>query len=119
MENTRKLFISNLKKFRNARGLTQAELAEKIELSLSGYAQIEYGTNWPSDKTLGMLAEKLRVSLSDLFASENEAEKEPTREELIYGILVGLPALDDDELSGILSLVTAATNSRPGGSRSS
>lgn len=97
------MFISNLKRLRNARGLTQAELAEKVEISLSGYAQIEYGTSWPTPKTMGALAEKLGVTEADFFKAEND--ERVSREGLIATIVVTLGSLDDDELRTVLATI--------------
>lgn len=107
MEKTRKLFISNLKKIRNAKGLTQAGLAELIEISLSGYAQIEYGTNWPTPKTLGLLAEKLKVSVSEFFRSDEEEDQPLTRSETLARIITILPTLNDEELGAVLASIEA------------
>lgn len=41
-----------LKEFRKNKGLTQAEMAEKLDLSLSHYKSIELGTHDPSIKLL-------------------------------------------------------------------
>lgn len=107
MEKTRKLFISNLKRLRNARGLTQAKIAELIEISLSGYAQIEYGTSWPTPKTLGLLAEKLGVSESDFFKNDDEGSKDESRSELIAALISIIPTLDDEELGAVLDAARA------------
>jgi transcriptional regulator with XRE-family HTH domain len=109
VENTRKLFTENLKKIRNAKGLTQAKLAELTEISLSGYAKIEYGESWPTPGTMGLLAEKLGVNEADFFQKD---EREPSRAELLASILLLLPSLNDSELRSVLTHITNAPSRR-------
>jgi len=60
------LIISNLKRLRSARGLTQQELAEKAEMSRAGYRNIETGKTSPRSSTLEALADALDVQLQEL-----------------------------------------------------
>lgn len=57
-----------LRAHRLERGLSQAELAEKIDRSIEAVSNIERGISVPNDATLQRLARVLEVSIDDLFA---------------------------------------------------
>jgi transcriptional regulator with XRE-family HTH domain len=67
MTKTRKTFSRNLKKIRQARGLTQEQLAENLGISVR-YVQTLEGKNTPNVKldTLEVLAKALKVKPTDL-----------------------------------------------------
>jgi transcriptional regulator with XRE-family HTH domain len=70
-----------LKQLREAKGLTQVELAIKAGLSPSNVAQIEQGQRPdPRVSTVAALAQALGVDIGDLFPPElpAEAEEPPT-----------------------------------------
>ena len=52
---------------RKARGLTQQQLAEKLDVSLVSIAYIETGKRWPRLATLHRIVDCLGVSLGELF----------------------------------------------------
>ena len=57
----------NLKYYRNAAGLTQEQLAEKIESNKSTISELENGRFRPGIDLAQDLADALGVSLFDLF----------------------------------------------------
>lgn len=56
----------NIKARRKAMGLTQQELAEKIDMSLNFIGKIEVAFSKPSLETLIQIAEVLNTTVSDL-----------------------------------------------------
>ena len=66
--------MSELKKIRETKNLTQEELAEKSGISVRTIQRIEAGTT-PKGYTLKTLAESLEVSENDLFTSETIKEE--------------------------------------------
>lgn len=64
----RKLFSKNLKRLRNRKGLTQEELAEKLDISVRYVQQLE-GINCPNVKidTIAVLAKALGARFVDFF----------------------------------------------------
>lgn len=66
--------MSELKKIREKRNLTQEELAEKSGISVRTIQRIEAGTT-PKGYTLKTLAESLEVSENDLLISETIKEE--------------------------------------------
>lgn len=59
-----------LKEFREVRGLTQQEMADKLFISRVSYAQYEIGKYEPSLETLVKISEILNVSLDDLLGNK-------------------------------------------------
>lgn len=64
-------FAERLKTARQAAGLTQAELAEKIGVKRSTYGQFEQGRNEPNVSTLPALARELNISVEWLLGMKN------------------------------------------------
>jgi transcriptional regulator with XRE-family HTH domain len=56
-----------LKKARQELGLTQAEVAEAVELHVNYYARVERGEETPSMKTFKAIFKVLKVKSSDIF----------------------------------------------------
>ena len=61
-----KLLGQNIKKYREAKGLTQNELAEKVDLSREYIADIERGLKNISLRKLYIIADTLNIRCSDL-----------------------------------------------------
>ncbi|MDF9626150.1 helix-turn-helix transcriptional regulator [Bacillus cereus] len=59
-------FGENLKKFRNARTLTQAEFGEKVQLSRSQISNLETGFNEPDLGSLDRIASFFDISVDTL-----------------------------------------------------
>jgi transcriptional regulator with XRE-family HTH domain len=62
----RDIFASNLRRLRNAKGLSQDDLAYDSGISRSYLSQIEKGTFYASLRVIGRLAESLAVEPADL-----------------------------------------------------
>jgi transcriptional regulator with XRE-family HTH domain len=71
MDNT--LFLKdNLKRRRKNADLTQAELAEIVDISVRGYQKYEQGISTPSPEKLSSLARALKCEVSDLYENPNK-----------------------------------------------
>lgn len=66
MSKTSEKFGKSLQKARKTRGLTQEELAEKLDISRSYMGHLEQGLKNPSFELLQKLAKHLKVKASDL-----------------------------------------------------
>lgn len=55
----REIFATNLRRLRNAKGLSQDELAHEAEISRSYLSQLEKGSFYVSIKIIGKLAKTL------------------------------------------------------------
>lgn len=62
-----KAFGKRVAEVRKSRGVTQQELAERINMSVVAIAYIETGKRWARLGTLNKIANSLKVSVADLF----------------------------------------------------
>lgn len=62
-----KAFGKRIAEIRRKRGLTQEQLAELADMTTLSLSYIEQGRRWPRLVTLHKLADRLNVSISDLF----------------------------------------------------
>jgi transcriptional regulator with XRE-family HTH domain len=69
MDNIRETFAKNLRENRRKCGLTQAQLAEKAEVSTHYIALIELARNIPKVETIERLANALNCEIYELFIS--------------------------------------------------
>ena len=67
----RKNFSEKLKELRKARGMTQREVAEKIDVSISMYSKYEQGLNYPSEVTLLSLTNFFNVSINEFIFKDS------------------------------------------------
>lgn len=70
-EELRKILSNNIREFRKDLHLTQEQLAENSDISLSYLADIEHCKTWISDKTLLKLAKSLHKKPFELLAEQN------------------------------------------------
>lgn len=62
-----KAFGRGLAAVRKSKGLTQRQLAEKVDMSVVTIAYLETGERWAKITTLEKLAKNLGVRIADLF----------------------------------------------------
>jgi len=82
MDNKKKLGI-RIKELRKQRGLTQEQVAEKIQLEQNTISVIESGRNFPTLVTLEKIANVLQVDLSDFFNYETSEDTEVIKKSLL------------------------------------
>jgi len=70
-----KIIGENLKVLRKTLGITQLEAAERIDISVSGYREIERGNANPTLRTLELIAKGLDVPPLALLKNSMEEEK--------------------------------------------
>jgi len=70
MTNIRDVIANNLKKFRQARGWSQAYLAEKTETSTNYIGMLENSVKFPSSEMIQKLAYALGIDPTELFTKE-------------------------------------------------
>ena len=66
----RSLFSQNIKRYRHRKGWSQAQLAEKIEISTNYLSDIERKRGWVSPFSLAKLANALEIDVFELFKPE-------------------------------------------------
>ncbi|GHV90899.1 hypothetical protein AGMMS50268_14020 [Spirochaetia bacterium] len=70
MTNIRDIVAKNMKAYRNALGLSQAKLAEKVETSTHYIGMIETKIKFPSPEMLERIAKALGIDTIALFSKE-------------------------------------------------
>ena len=88
MAGIREILARNLRENRKRLGITQAELAEKADISTNFVAMIELQHKFPAPETLERLAAALGIGTSELFAVQ--ASPEEAMERLQQAILSDL-----------------------------
>lgn len=78
----RKFIAKKIKEYRLKRGLTQAELAEKIDISTKQISRIELGDFYPSLSTFFKIIEILNINMSN-FVIDTPQDNNRTRVKLI------------------------------------
>ncbi|HAX91384.1 MAG TPA: XRE family transcriptional regulator [Rhodospirillaceae bacterium] len=68
----RETFAANLRRIRNAKGLSQDDLAYEAEISRSYLSQIEKGSFHVSLKIIGRLSEALGVEPAEFLKSQKQ-----------------------------------------------
>jgi transcriptional regulator with XRE-family HTH domain len=66
----RAVLSMNLKRYRNRRKFTQAEFAEKVNISIPFLSDIENGKKWVSPATLVKMATVLKIDAYELLKPE-------------------------------------------------
>jgi len=67
----RAVLSQNIRNFRSYRSLSQAEFAEKIDISVPFLSDIENGKKWGSPATLIKIADALNIEVYELFKPDN------------------------------------------------
>lgn len=96
-EELRITLAKNIKKYRAQKGMSQAMLAEKADISLPFISSIEQSTKWPYPDTLAQIASALEIEVADLFITQ---EREQNNKDQAISLLKSLvenqkKALDD------------------------
>tara|TARA_E500000305_G_scaffold110195_1_gene117393 strand:- start:41 stop:382 length:342 start_codon:yes stop_codon:yes gene_type:complete len=95
-----------IRAFRKQQGLTQEQLAERIERTSDAISQLERGINLPGFDTLERLSEALDVPIAAFFESFGESgEGNKHRQRLIAELLASVARLSDQDLDRLLNVV--------------
>jgi transcriptional regulator with XRE-family HTH domain len=70
----KRIFIQNMKKFREREGISQMNLAEQCDTDASYIGQIEIGIRFPSMSLIGKIADALEVEPYRLFMENQGPE---------------------------------------------
>ncbi|MDR1786035.1 MAG: helix-turn-helix domain-containing protein [Spirochaetaceae bacterium] len=76
-EELRSVLSRNIKLFREHRGWSQADLAEKAGISIPFLSDIERGNKWPYPGTLANIAKAFEVDVFELFRRVGAATGPP------------------------------------------
>ena len=102
--NIKKQLGTKIKRVRQKQGLTQEQLAEKIDIATRTLCGIENGENFLTADTLEKIIDVLNVSSADLFAFDHIKPQE----ELVNEIISDIQNLKDREkIETIYKLIKA------------
>lgn len=107
-------FGENLKKFRNARSLTQADLGNKVQLSRSQISNLETSFNEPDLESLDRIASFFNVSIDTLMGRKfttNEKQLEDVLDE-IQTVFAGLDESQREQFCKQLKFYTQFLNEK-------
>ena len=91
-----------IKEIRKLNNLTQAELAEKINVDSKYISRLETGTSIASISTLIKISKVLNVELSDIFTVESLQKKK----KIIELINIKLNKINIKELKAVLDIIS-------------
>jgi transcriptional regulator with XRE-family HTH domain len=74
MESIRDILAKNMKEHRRKRGLTQAKLAEKADITTQYIAMIEVSRKFPTPEMLERIAGALEIETYQLFSADPSLE---------------------------------------------
>jgi transcriptional regulator with XRE-family HTH domain len=94
-----------LKKVREAKGLSQKELAGLLDMPQPQYSRIESGKTDPSFTTISKIANALNISLSELFRADEIFDDVNTYDKTLIEKLQNLDSLNEDEKKSIYTLI--------------
>ncbi|MCA0170827.1 helix-turn-helix domain-containing protein [Bacillus sp. RAR_GA_16] len=66
------IYGRRIRAFRKLKGYTQEQLAREIGVSVSVLGEIERGNRKPTTEFMQLVAEKLKISLEELFPLEHK-----------------------------------------------
>ena len=75
--NLRYILSANLRRYRNYRKFSQAELAEKLDISVPFLSDIENGKKWVSPHTLAKMADVFNIEAYELLKPEESIPDNP------------------------------------------
>lgn len=105
--NIKKQLGSKIKRLRQKRGLTQEQLAERIEIAPRTLSGIENGENFLTAETLEKVVDALNVSGAELFAFDHIKPQD----ELISEIVADVQNLKDrNKIETIYKIIKATIN---------
>jgi len=96
---------STLKKVREAKGLSQKELAGLLDMPQPQYSRIEGGKTDPSFSAVAKMAKALGISLSELFNADDIFNDVNTYDKTLMEKIRLIDTLDDTEKKSLFNII--------------
>lgn len=106
------ILSDTLKRVREAKGLSQKELAGSMDMAQAQYSRIENGKTDPSFSVVVKIAETLGLSLSDFFRADDIFSDANSYDKTLVEKLQLLDSLDDGEKKSIYTLVDSLVSKK-------
>ena len=97
-----------IKKIREAKGLSQKEVALTLSMNPSQYSKIENGKVDPQCSSIEKIANALGISLSDIFTEESNLDNINSIDKSIIEKVQLIEQLDDKQKESIFSIIDMA-----------
>lgn len=97
-----------IKKIREAKGLSQKEVALSLSMNPSQYSKIENGKVDPQCSSIEKIAGALGVSLANIFTQENNLDPVNSIDKSIIEKVQLIEQLDDKQKESIFSIIDMA-----------
>ena len=115
---SRETFGRGLAALRKKRGLTQAELADRIDVSTQFLTAIETGKKAPSFDSIDRIAKVLRTDAGEIFSAGRKEASTPPTSNAVLRATESLPSGHEEALVEVLQVVsrylsTAAAEKAP------
>jgi transcriptional regulator with XRE-family HTH domain len=94
-----------IKKAREAKGLSQKEVAAALKMDQSQYSKIENGKTDPYFSTIEKIAKALGIRISDLLAAEDIFKDVDSLDKTLVEKVQLIEQLDDNERKSIFSII--------------
>jgi transcriptional regulator with XRE-family HTH domain len=94
-----------IKKIREARGLSQKEVAGIIKMDQSQYSKIEKDKTDPALSTMLKVAKALGIQLSELFAQDDAFRDVNSYDKSVMEKIALIDQLDEDEKKSIFKII--------------
>lgn len=92
-----------IRETRKFAGLTQEQLAEKIDISTNAVAKLENNLMTASLQTLVNICNVLHIDMNDLLCEEYAAEKEASHDVFLEGLIHSLSPQDKDFIIHVIN----------------
>jgi transcriptional regulator with XRE-family HTH domain len=112
-------FAARVREIRRQRGLTQQQLAERIERSTNAVSALERGVSLPTFETLERLADALNAPVREFFDTD-AVDADPKREALLTALKTSARALSLEDLAfaqSVLDLLAKRDHGKRSGRR--
>lgn len=94
-----------IKKVREAKGLTQKEVALSLKMDASQYSRIENGKTDPSFTIVAKIAKALGVTLAELFEADNIFTSINSADKTLMEKIKVIEQLDEQERNSIYNII--------------
>lgn len=98
----KRIFTSNIKKYRALNGLTQMQLAEEADISVGFLCDLESGKKWGTLETMAKLAKALHVKPYQLLMPEEEKNNAVNIHEDLSELALNLKQSIDSNIGSLI-----------------
>lgn len=102
----------NIKRVREAKGLSQKEVISAIGMGAAQYSRIERGKTDPSVSTVEKIAKALGVTMAELFIEAKDVRDISTYDKTLMERVSLIDSLDKEEQKTVFSILDAFLSKR-------